>query len=187
MKKLISLILSVLLVIICTCSVTLLANANESASFSICSAENQAGSTVEIPIEIKNNPGITSFRIVVEYDSVILKLTNITFKEAAQGFNTGTSQAFDSPYSISGYNSGIDISNNGLLAVMTFEINQYAEEGKYDITLSYDEDDVFNMAGDNVAFILNNGFVEVPPCQHIGGEWEYLQEETCTEEGVMIK
>lgn len=187
MKKVISLILSVLLVISCTCSVTLFANADESASFSIGNIESRAGSTVEIPIEIKNNPGITSFRIVVEYDSVILKLTNIAFKEAAQGFNTGTSQIYDSPYSISGYNSGIDISNNGQLAVLTFEINQYAEEGRYDITLSYDEDDVFNMAGDNVTFALNDGFVEVTPCQHTGGEWEYFQEETCTEDGIMIK
>lgn len=187
MKKVISLILSVLLVISCTCSVTLFANADESASFSIGNIESRAGSTVEIPIEIKNNPGITSFRIVVEYDSVILKLTNIAFKEAAQGFNTGTSQIYDSPYSISGYNSGIDITNNGQLAVLTFEINQYAEEGRYDITLSYDEDDVFNMAGDNVTFALKDGFVEVTPCQHTGGEWEYIQEETCTEDGIMIK
>ena len=187
MKKVISLILSVLLVISCTCSITLFANADESASFSIGNIESRAGSTVEIPIEINNNPGITSFRIVVEYDSVILKLTNISFKDASQGFNTGTSQIYDSPYSISGYNSGIDINNNGQLAVLTFEINQYAEEGRYDITLSYDEDDVFNMAGDNVIFALNDGFVEVTPCQHTGGEWEYIQEETCTEDGIMIK
>ncbi len=187
MKKIISCILAVLLAISCTCSVTFFANAMDSASFSIGSAESQAGGTVEVPIEISNNPGITSFRFVIEYDSVILKLINISFKEAAQGFNTGTSQVYDSPYSISGYNSGIDISNNGQLAVLTFEINQYAEEGKYDILLSYDEDDVFNMAGDNVPFVLNNGYVEVIPCQHTGGEWEYLEEESCTEDGIMIK
>lgn len=188
MKKIISLILSVLLVISCTCSVTLFANAMEnSSSFSVGTAKSRAGDTVEILIEIKNNPGITSFRIIVEYDSVILKLTNVVFKEAAQGFNTGTSQLYDSPYSISGFNAGTDINNNGQLAVLTFEINQYAEDGRYDISLTYDEDDIFNMAGDNVTFALNNGYVEVIPCQHTGGEWEYLEKETCTEDGIMIK
>lgn len=188
MKKVISLILSVLLVISCSCSVTLFANAKEnSSSFSVGTAQSRAGGTVEIPIEIKNNPGITSFRIVVEYDSVILKLTNVVFKEAAQGFNTGTSQVYDSPYSISGFNAGTDINNNGQLAVLTFEINQYAEDGRYAISLTYDEDDIFNMAGDNVTFAMNNGYVEVIPCQHAGGEWEYLEKETCTEDGIMIK
>lgn len=188
MKKVISLILSVLLVISCTCSVTLFANAMEnSSSFSVGTAQSRAGDTVEIPIEIQHNPGITSFRMIIEYDSVILKLTNVVFKEAAQGFNTGTSQIYDSPYSISGFNAGTDINNNGQLAVLTFEINQYAEEGKYDISLSYDEDDIFNMAGDNVSFAVNNGYVEVIPCQHTGGEWEYLEKETCTEDGIMIK
>lgn len=188
LKKVISLILSVLLVISCTCSVTLFANAMEnSSSFTAAIAQSRAGGTVEIPIEIKNNPGITSFRIIVEYDSAILKLTNVVFKEAAQGFNTGTSQIYDSPYSISGFNAGTDIKNNGQLAVLTFEINQYAEEGRYDIALSCDEDELFNMAGDNVAFAMNDGYVEVIPCQHSGGEWEYLEKETCTEDGIMIK
>lgn len=188
LKKVISLILSILLVISCTCSVTLFANAMEnSSSFSVGTAQNRAGGTVEIPIEIQHNPGITSFRIIVEYDSAILNLTNVVFKEAAQGFNTGTSQGYDSPYSISGFNAGTDINNNGQLAVLTFEINQYAEDGRYDISLTYDEDDIFNMAGDNVPFAVNNGFVEVIPCQHTGGKWEYLEKETCTEDGIMIK
>lgn len=188
LKKVISLILSILLVISCTCSVTLFANAMEnSSSFSVGTAQNRAGGTVEIPIKINNNPGITSFRIMVEYESAILKLTNVVFKEAAQGFNTGTSQVYDSPYSISGFNAGTDINNNGQLAVLTFEINQYAEDGRYDISLTYDEDDIFNMAGDNVSFAVNNGYVQVIPCQHTGGEWEYLEKETCTEDGIMIK
>lgn len=188
MKKVISFILSVLLVISCTCSVTLFANAMEnSSSFSVGTAQSRAGGTVEIPIEIKNNPGITSFRIMIEYDSAILNLTNVVFREAALGFNTGTSQVYDSPYSISGFNAGTDLNNNGQLAVLTFEINQYAEEGRYDIALSCDEDELFNMAGDNVAFAMNGGYVEVIPCQHIGGEWEYLEKETCTEDGIMIK
>lgn len=187
MKRIISVIASVLIMISCTCSVALSANANEKAAFSIGNIESQAGDTVEVPIEINNNPGITAFRIIVEYDSSILKLTNITFKEAAQGFNTGTSQMYDSPYSISGYNSETDINNNGQLAVLTFEINQYAKDGKYDISLSYDSDDVFNIAGDNVGFTLTNGYITIVSCQHIDSEWEYLKEETCTDAGIMAK
>lgn len=187
MKKVISYILSVLIVVSCTCSFTTFANASESASFSIGSAENQAGGTVEIPIEINNNPGITSFRLVIQYDSAIFKLTNVSFKDAAQGFSTSTSQIYDSPYSISGYNSEIDLNKNGQLAVLTFEISPYAAEGRYDISLSYDEEDVFNMAGGNVLFDLNNGWVDISPCKHVGGQWEYLEEETCTSDGVMVK
>lgn len=161
--------------------------AADKASFSVGNAYEEAGNTVQIPIELTDNPGITAFRFTIEYDAAILKLTNVVFGEASKGFNTGTSQNYESPYSVSGYNSMKDIDNNGELILLTFEINKNADIDKYAIYISYDSDDVFNINGESINFSTQNGYVEVVSCKHSGGEFEYIKEESCVESGIMIK
>ena len=124
-----------------------------------------AGGSVQIPVQIKNNPGITAFRMVLEYDMVIFELTNVEFKETAKDFNTGTSQNYNSPYSISGFNSQVDVGDDGIIALFTFEINPNAEPGRYPINISYDTDDVCNMKGESVYFEVEEGYVDVIEAQ----------------------
>lgn len=161
MKKILSDILIVVLVLCTIFSADRYVSASEMPEVLTGNAKEQAGKSVQIPVQIKNNPGITAFRLVIEYDAVILKLTDVEFKEAAEGFNTGTSQSYDSPYSISGYNSSTDINNNGTVAIFTFEIRGSAEPGRYPISLSYDADDVFNIKGESIYFEVEEGYVEV--------------------------
>lgn len=125
------------------------------------SVKGNAGDVVQIPVKINDNPGITAFRFIIEYDTDNLEMTGVEFKEAAQDFITGTSQNYGSPYSVSGFNSIIDADNNGMIVLFTFRINSDAEYGRYKINISYDEDDVFNMKGDNVYFDIKSGYVEV--------------------------
>ena len=70
--------------------------------------ESAGKNTVTVEIELNNNPGITAFRFEIEYDDKVMKLVHAEFDEASKDFNTGTSQFYKSPYSISGYNAGKD-------------------------------------------------------------------------------
>lgn len=161
MKKIISNILIATLVLCSIFSVNKYASASDMEQITVERVSGQAGKTVQIPVRIRNNPGITAFRFVIEYDMVALKLTDVNFKEAAKDFTTGTSQNYESPYSISGFNSSVDVGNSGVIVLFTFEISANAEPGRYPIYLSYDVDDVFNMNGDSVYFEIEQGYVDV--------------------------
>lgn len=161
MKRILALVIAAAMVICNLFALDVNVYAAETPQIIVGNMKECAGGSVQIPVQIKNNPGITAFRMVLEYDMVIFGLNNVEFKEAAKNFNTGTSQNYGSPYSISGFNSQVDVDDNGIIALFTFEINPNAEPGRYPINFSYDTDDVFNMEGESIYFEVEEGYVDV--------------------------
>ncbi len=182
MKKIISLILSVLILISSTIISPLYSIASDNTVLSAETIYSKAGDTVDIPIYIKNNSGLAAFRFLVEYDEAIIKLIGISFQEASIGYFTGTSEYYHSPYSISGFNCEKNINLNGILCILTFKINSNAENEKYPISLSYDTDDIFNIDGQTVNLEIVNGAIYVGEniCNHINIKW-------CNESGFIVK
>lgn len=160
MKKIISCAICFILIFNCVSSQIVWAETDD-AKVIVGTSESNQSETVEIPIMITGNPGIASFRFIIEYDSAILKLTNVTFKDVAEDFFTGTSQNYESPYSLSGFNANENIYKNGEIAVLTFEVNKNSEPGFYPITLTYDQEDVFSLNGDTVELNIQNGGVRI--------------------------
>lgn len=119
----------------------------------------KAGEEVTVALRLENNPGITSMRFVLDYDIEALTMTDFSFGEALASMNRASSEKYGSPYSFSMYSASEDLTDNGVLAVIKFKVNEDIKDGEYMIALNYDYDDIFNMAGDRIEMDVEEGFI----------------------------
>ncbi|MDD4760567.1 MAG: S-layer homology domain-containing protein [Bacteroidaceae bacterium] len=119
--------------------------------------------TVRVPIVMKNNPGIIVMRVNVTYDNQYLTLTGIE-----DGGLLGTQQhrPVDDkvPYILYWNNSTApqNITENGAIATLVFEVSDNVPVGNYNISLSYNSNgDIFNYDLSDVFFQTEAGAVNV--------------------------
>ncbi len=180
MKKLLALCLTVMLVVAMVPAFAV--SAADAATINVGSAQGYAGDTVTVDVALANNPGIVSMKLSIAYDAAVLELTN----KAAGAFSPlNYSQTMDANPYIANWVDSInpDRQDNATFVTLTFKIKDDAAVGKTDITVTYNPDDVYNSAYDNVAFEVVNGTVDVL-CKH--AETEVTKEAvapTCTEAG----
>lgn len=158
MKKLVSIFLLIIFMVNISIFSAILVNANDVPQMIADSITAKAGEEVNVNISFKNNPGIVGFKMKAKYDDTVL-----TLKEAkANGLDAVFSQNItDNPYVMS-YVAGIrEFNTNGTMIVLTFKVNENAKAGTYPITLTYDEDDIYDLNEDNVYFKVINGGVTV--------------------------
>ncbi len=124
------------------------------------------GKTVDVKINFKNNPGITSAKLIVNF-SEILKLKNVEF-----GVNTGMteiSENLNGPVTLNWFNNHKSYNTSDFMfATLTFKIAEDAEIGMNDITAVYDPEDIYNVDEQNIDFAVFDGGVEV--VNHLVGE-----------------
>ena len=122
-----------------------------------------AGDTVEVTVEIKNNPGITSALLDAIYDDSALSLTSLNYNTSAMG-GSGVplpeNETITSPTKIYWAHNFSDVTIDCVLVTMTFDIAADAV-GEYTIELSYKPEDIYNIAEDNVEFTIVNGKITV--------------------------
>lgn len=114
---------------------------------------------VAVTVMVKNNPGIAAIALDIMYDKSDLTLTGFTYNTSAlEGAST-------TPFSASAYqpclymvNGTKNIEGDFLFATMYFNVSDTAS-GTLPISLVYDEDNVYNLAEDNVYFEVSNGFI----------------------------
>ena len=122
----------------------------------------RAGNTIQVPVLIKNNPGITAVTVNVEYNSDIMTLKSATNNNLLNGaMYTASSSTNENPYTMIWVVGTSDIKSNGTLATLEFEIKEGAEAGEYPISISYNEDDIYNTNFENVHFYTADGMVTV--------------------------
>lgn len=159
MKK----VLSVFLVVLISFSMVTIAVA-AAPMISISDVSGKKGDTVNVKIQISDNPGIISLRMFVSYDKDVLKLVKASngdiFPETAATFGNDLTS---NPYTLLWEDalSNQDYTENGTVAVLTFEILETAPNGKTDIRVSLDDGSVFNSDLDEVKFGTADGFVNV--------------------------
>ncbi|MBR3963790.1 MAG: hypothetical protein IKJ80_00090 [Clostridia bacterium] len=125
----------------------------------ISEAKGAAGSTVTVTISVKNNPGIASLKLKVNYaDS--LALTDIVYNNEIGGQFT-LPQTMTSPVTLNWVNATDDSEGDWIFATLTFEISENAECGVCPITVTYDPDDVYDLTETNIEFAVQNGSVRV--------------------------
>lgn len=116
--------------------------------------------TVTVTISLLNNPGISSLKIGVGYDSR-LTLTNVTFDEAYGAYVTAP-QPFANPETISLVSPLADINASGTFATLTFTIADGVAAGtNLPITVTFDAENTFNVDFDDVVFGVINGKVSI--------------------------
>lgn len=130
-----------------------------SPTFVISSATASAGDTdVEITVSLKNNPGIASMNLVVTYADG-LTLTNITYNTSIGG-TSQLPQKNDSPF-ILNWVSGQDAEGDWVFATLKFSVASTVDAGEYNISMTYDPNNVYNIMEDNVEFAVKNGKIIV--------------------------
>ena len=148
------------------------------------------GTTVEVPIRLVNNPGITAMMFDISFDDSALRLaeTNINMRTSLlNGWNAQTSAiGRPSPVRFSWRDGLAEVDNDsdGVIVILIFEIIT-DEPGVYPITVTLFRDFITNAALDEVYFAVENGsiIVEPPPCNHIEGDGIVTKPATCEEKG----
>lgn len=119
------------------------------------------GDKVSINISLNDNTGIIAALLKVEYDSSRLKLTGVKDGGLLSGatFNPDYNKI---PYTLL-WNSATatNFTGNGVLATLTFNVLETAQNGEAAIKLSFNENDVFDVDLNNVALNIVNGKITV--------------------------
>ena len=127
------------------------------------SVKGREGATVSVAISLKNNPGIASMRLKVDYDSSALSLVGVS--DLGELGSQLHSDQYTDPYVLCWANDTVtqNFTYNGDIVVLTFKINDDAAIGTYDISISYDYDkyDIHNVQVQKVKFYTVDGAVEV--------------------------
>ena len=138
----------------------------DAPTFAVDNVTARRGETFTVAIRTQRNSGIVSLKLSVSYDSSVLELVSIEEKDFA---NLTFSPLTNNPFVIN-WVDAIHPNNttDGAVALVTFRVKDGASAGKYDITLTYDPEDIYDQNFDNVGFRVENGSVTVT--QHIPGD-----------------
>ena len=123
-------------------------------------AEAAGCSTVTVDVGLRDNPGLVSFVLSVEYDDAVLTLTDTT---ALAFTSLVVSPAEINPITINWCEGSLSAIStyNGAFLRLTFAVKEGAALGTYPITLSYSPEDTFNKDFVDVAFATEAGSVTV--------------------------
>lgn len=130
--------------------------------FVVSKAEAKQGEkNVAVTVSLKNNPGIASVLLDILYDTEHLKLTGFEYnKELINGSSTVPFNEKASSPCLSMVNGGENVTGDGVLATLYFEVSVSAVGG-YPIVVSYDKNNVYNIDEENVMFEVVNGIIEI--------------------------
>ncbi len=130
-------------------------------TFTVSNKNAVPGETVDVDIVMSNNPGIASISLNVGYDSDILTVENITFN-SDMGGTTQTSQLTKNPAKIIWISSTSNYNGDATVATITFRVNaDITDNVATNVELTYDPDDIYNIAEDNIECDIVNGVVNV--------------------------
>ena len=143
MKKTIK-ILSIVLSLLLAMSVASFA-ADEEGTITVGSASGKAGESVEIEIEVDDNPGIAMARLFVSYDADVLEIKDVE-DGGIWGKQVHSNNLESNPYTLfwSNPTTTENIVENGTLATLEFKIKSGTKAGDYPITISYSNSDVID-------------------------------------------
>ena len=157
-------ILSVLLIAILLLNVVPVpTHAAEGPTFVVKTVTANAGEDVDVTISVKNNPGIASIKLNVEYDHG-LTLNSVTYNTAIGGISQQP-QKMSNPVTLNWVNATANTNGDWVFATLSFAVAADATDRKYDIQISYEPDNVYNIAEENIFFEIENGAVMVG-CSH---------------------
>ena len=188
MKKLISVCMALILLLAC---VPLQASSIDGTpTFAVGTVTAHAGETVDVPILIENNPGIVGLSVTVSFDTDVLTLKNAAEAPLfvdGDGHSVGY-YMFGGTYNTSSFTilwddgTGVNSTQSGTFATLTFEVAEDAPLGDTAISIGYSAGSTFAAAPapDNtlteVAFDTRAGAVTVASSE-VGG-WSFSED--CT-------
>ncbi len=152
MKKTIAIFLFVLIFvsIICNAFASNVANRIYTDTVTVESDE-----TVSIPVKIENNNGFMGFAVVVTYDENVFAPVSVSKSSMLSGmFNDSVATSINNSFKVVYTGTG-NVTADGELFNIVFDVADDMS-GKYEIKLSYSQQDTFNESWDNVVFACEN-------------------------------
>lgn len=143
MKKKIGPLLLALLLLLCALPAAAADSGGTAPAFVVSTVQAGAGEPVDVTVSICNNPGIQNARLYVHYDSSVLTLENVTDGGLLRANMHSDDYELD-PYVLLWYQMGADatVTDDGVLATLSFRVNPFAEAGTTAVTVSYGRNDV---------------------------------------------
>lgn len=138
-----------------------------SNSMSICGETVSAtpGDTIDVKIDVVNNPGWKSLKFNLEYDNDYFTVSSVQYNSAILtasdvlwhriGDDKITINCFDT----SSYNS--ICADEGTYITITFDVASNVQDGEYPISITYDDDDVFDEDASNIVLDIINARIEI--------------------------
>ena len=118
----------------------------------------------EVKVDISNNPGVTSVRLHMSYDTSALELVEVV-DGGILGTKNHPGNLATYPYILSWINDTAheNFTTNGTIATLRFKLKEGVAPGSYKVSVSYDNenDDICNVDIDTVDFSIVNGEVIV--------------------------
>ena len=129
----------------------------------ISSVRGLRGKQVKVAVSLKNNPGIASMSLKIDYDANILKLVNV--EDCGVLGSQVHSPDLGASYYLNWENDAAteNFTANGNIAILTFEILEDSDLGTTPVNVSYDYDnyDIYNVNVERIRFKLLDGNIEV--------------------------
>ncbi|MCL2109425.1 MAG: cohesin domain-containing protein [Oscillospiraceae bacterium] len=125
-------------------------------------ASGRPEATVDIPLSIANNSGIIAFNVNIGFDRAKLKLVGVTNGEV---FNdpvfSGTYETYPFRLCYDMATSPDNVTKNGIVATLSFEILPSVQAGDVEISIDYDPEEIFDVKYNNIHFDKINGKIVV--------------------------
>lgn len=158
-KRLIAFTLT--LALIFSCVPTAVFAAGVTATLNVADVYAVPGATVTVPVKIEDNPGILGATLTVSWDE------GLTLVDSANGaaFTELTYQPpsrYVNGCNFVWYASTVKNIIDGEILMLTFEVPANAAEAQvYDITVTYDSQDIYDVHYENVELSVNDGSVRI--------------------------
>ena len=159
-KSVISLLLSLTMILSIPC---IAASADETNEMIISASSIYAmpGSSADVEISLKNNPGVASLKISIGYDENVLTPEKITYNTQMAG-STQSSPLSDDPLTLIWVNSNEEFNGDAVFATVTFRVVASAESSaEYPINVSFAADNVYGLGEKNVSCTTENGKIVI--------------------------
>ncbi len=117
------------------------------------------GDTFTVALKVKNNPGIVSTKLKLNFDANVLETQGLAVGDFS---GVSFSPVANNPLVINWVDSlNANNTTDGVLAYITFRVKDDAPVGNTVLSLFYDGEDVFDFDYNNVTFGIQNGIVTV--------------------------
>ena len=163
MKKIISTIIAVAALAI-PFSVMEASAADTASEIKVATVSAEAGSEIDVPVEITSNEGIVAISFTIEYDTDALELVSVKdcglFADASY---TSGGDLTAVPFRVMWENALAtdNYTDTGSVAIFHFNVLDTAESGLSEIKINVEADNTFDVNMDDVAFESVNGGIEI--------------------------
>ncbi len=162
-SRIIAFVLSMVM-LLCALPLTIFASelpSDKSMTLSVASKTAVPGDEVKIVLDLKNNPGLTSLKFDVAYDSNVLTLQAVEFNPAF-GSYVAAAELYNNPLSITMISPLEEMHAEGQFAVLTFVVAKNAPDNYVaDINVHFDQNDIYDENERPVGLTVVNGNIRI--------------------------